>query len=129
MAVTHNTGANGGKVAIGTAIKDAIEGGTGAGVLKLRTAADVTKATLTLATPCGTVNGTSGVLTFDCTPALSDATVASGTVTKALFETNAGADVMECAVGTSGSDINLSNNVFATNDAVQITSLTYTPPA
>ena len=75
MAVSHSTTA---KVSIGTAIKTDVEDGAGAGLLKfLNAGKTATYATLTMATPCGTVSTSTGVLTFDCTPTLSD-TSASG---------------------------------------------------
>lgn len=130
MAVTHSAVASGGKPAIGTAIKNAIEQGAGVGVLRLMNAAKtVTYATMNLATPCGTVNATSGVLTFDCTPSLSDSSASAGTATVGRFTDSNGVVIMECSVAITGADINLSNNVFGAGDAVKISSLTYTPPS
>lgn len=52
------------KVDAHTALRDFIDQGTGAGKLVLYTEADAVLATFTLAVPCGTVNGTTGQLTF-----------------------------------------------------------------
>jgi len=57
------------KVDAHTALRDYIDQGTGAGKLVLYSEADVALATFTLADPCGTVNGTTGQLTFS---AISD---------------------------------------------------------
>lgn len=51
-------------VAAQTSFRDLIDSGTGVGSMKIRSAADVLLATATLADPCGTVNGTTGRLTF-----------------------------------------------------------------
>lgn len=51
-------------VAAQTSFRDLIDSGSGAGAMKIRNAADVLLATATLADPCGTVNGTTGRLTF-----------------------------------------------------------------
>lgn len=47
-----------------TYFRDLIDAGTGAGSIKIRDAADVLLAQIPLADPCGTVNGTTGQLTF-----------------------------------------------------------------
>jgi len=57
------------KVDAHTALRDFIDQGTGAGKLVLYSEADAVLATFTLADPCGTVNGTTGQLTFS---AISD---------------------------------------------------------
>lgn len=51
-------------VAAHTAFRDLIDGGAGAGFIRLRDAADVLLAQVPLSDPCGTVNGTTGRLTF-----------------------------------------------------------------
>lgn len=51
-------------VAAHTAFRDLIDSGAGAGMLRIRNAADALLATVVLADPCGTVNGTTGQLTF-----------------------------------------------------------------
>ena len=51
-------------VAAHTAFRDLIDGGAGAGMLRIRNAADALLATLVLADPCGTINGATGQLTF-----------------------------------------------------------------
>lgn len=130
MAVDH---VQTGLVSIGNAIKDDLEAGgaTTPGFIKLQNSAQTaTYATLTLAHPCGTVNATTGVLTFTTT-SLSDTSCSAGTAVKAGFYAGVGTspEVMNCSVAITGADINLSNNVFEAADSVTITSLTYTPPA
>lgn len=52
------------KIAAHTALKDVIDSGSGAGLIRIRDAADVLLATATLSDPCGSVNGTTGQLTL-----------------------------------------------------------------
>lgn len=51
-------------VAAHTSFRDLIDAGTGAGSIKIRSAADALLATIPLTDPCGTVNATTGQLTF-----------------------------------------------------------------
>lgn len=51
-------------VAAQTSFRNLIDAGASAGAMKIRNAADALLATATLADPCGTVNGTTGRLTF-----------------------------------------------------------------
>lgn len=126
MAVTHASGASGAKYQIGNAILAHIGN---AGKLKFQNAGrTATYATLTMATPIGTVNTTTGVITFDCTT-LEDTSASSGTTTKAVIEQSGGTDVLLCDVAITGSDINLTNNALLSGDTVSMTSLSYTPPS
>ncbi len=52
------------KIAAHAAFRDLIDGGAGAGFVRVRDAADVLLAQVPLNDPCGTVNGTTGQLTF-----------------------------------------------------------------
>lgn len=53
------------------AVADAIDGGAGAGYVEICTTSYASVlATITMADPCGSVS--SGVLTFDCSPAIAD---------------------------------------------------------
>lgn len=49
-------------VAAHTAFRDLIDGGAGAGFVRIRSAADVLLAQVPLSDPCGTVNGATGQL-------------------------------------------------------------------
>ena len=51
-------------VAAHTSFRDLIDGGAGAGFIRIHSAADVLLATINMADPCGTVNGATGRLTF-----------------------------------------------------------------
>lgn len=51
-------------VAAHTALRDVIDSGSGAGFVRIRSAADVLLAQVPLSDPCGTVNGTTGQLTL-----------------------------------------------------------------
>lgn len=53
------------KVAAHTAFRDLIDSGSGPGLVRVRDSADVLLAECTMSDPCGTVNGTTGQLTFD----------------------------------------------------------------
>jgi hypothetical protein len=71
-----------------------------------------------------------GVATADT---ISQGTVAGSanpsTIAVALFRDRANAEIFRCAVGTSGSDINLSSVVVNDDDTIDVTSLTFTVPA
>ena len=51
-------------VAAHTAFRNLIDGGAGAGFVRVRSAADVLLAQIPLTDPCGTINGTTGRLTI-----------------------------------------------------------------
>jgi len=51
-------------IAAHTALRDLIDSGSGAGFVRIRSAADVLLAQVPLSDPCGTVNGTTGQLTL-----------------------------------------------------------------
>lgn len=76
-----------------------------------------------------------GVITLDVTPAVEDTSpAAAGTCVRLGFYANAtatsGAFQFMLGVATSGApDVTMSNNVIATTDTVQISSLTVTVPA
>lgn len=65
-------------VAAQTSFRDLLDSGSGAGLIRVRSATDVLLAEIVLTDPCGTVNGTTGQLTI--TPAGPDTSAnASGT--------------------------------------------------
>ena len=76
-----------------------------------------------------------GVITLDITPAVEDTSPAAGGTCALLgFYANAtatsGASQFMLGVATGGApDVTMSNNVIATTDTVQISSLTVTVPA
>lgn len=77
-------------VAANTSFKDLIDAGAGAGSIKIRDAADVLLATIPLADPCGSVNGTTGQLTLTMN-GRDESADASGTAAYAEFCDVAGA--------------------------------------
>jgi hypothetical protein len=104
-----------------TAVRDAIDAGSGSGKLKLYTSGDVLLATLTLADPCGTVSGSA--LTFSVIASDTSAD-ASGTIAKATITTSADAVVITgLTVGTSSADIIMPSVAVVSGAAVGMTSL------
>lgn len=71
-------------VAAHTAFRDLIDSGIGAGFVRIRDSADVLLAQVPLSDPCGTVNGTTGQLTFSIAGPDTSAD-ASGTAAYAEF--------------------------------------------
>lgn len=113
-----------------TAIKDAIDAGSGAGKLKLYNgtrpatggSATTLLGTLTCSDPCGTV--TSGELTFSAlTPDTS--ADASGTATWARLTTSADAFVADLSVGVTGSgaDLELNTVTIVSGGTISVSSL------
>jgi hypothetical protein len=122
MAVVHVTAV---RTAIAQAVEDAIDADASAGYLQFETSSDVEVATITFDTTAGTV--TNGVLTFSSLPK-SDTNATGGTIAQASIYDGAATKVLECACGTSGSDINLSSLAIGAGDTVTLSSLTYTAP-
>ncbi len=58
----------------------------------------------------------------------SDTSATGGTTTIANLTTSGASEIVECSVGTSGADINLSNNVIGAGDTVSVSALTFTAP-
>lgn len=129
MAVTHSATL---RNTIATAVKDAIDGGAGAGKLVFRLTGTVGSpgtavATLILTDPCGSV--TAEVLTFSSITSDTNATGNASAVAAATLQTSADTVCVHCAVAASGSDINLGGGLtIASGDTVACSSLTYTAP-
>lgn len=109
---------------------DAIDGGTGNGVLVIGTSAlsgaTGVCATITLQKPSATISGR--VLTLSGTPLTANAS-ASCTAAKAELRDSAGTVVVSgFTVGTSGSDINLITTSITSGQPVQVTSGSITHP-
>lgn len=127
MATTHITAL---RTTIATAVRDAIDGGAGAGKLVFRLTGTVSApgtavATLILTDPCGSV--ASGVLTFSAITSDTNATGNASAVAAATLQTSADSVQLHCAVAASGSDINLSGGLtIGSGDTVSCSSLTYT---
>lgn len=130
MSVTHSATL---RNTIATAVRDAIDGGAGAGKLVFRLSGSVSSpgtavATLTLTDPCGSVSGET--LTFSSITSDTNATGNASAVAAATLQTSADTVCIHCAVGSSGSDINMSGGLtVAAGDTVSCSSLTYTAPA
>lgn len=98
----------GGKLVIGTS---ALSGATG--VL----------ATLPLDAASAFGASSNGVITLDCTPALSAVAAADGTAAKAEFRTSADAVIVSgLTVGVGAGDIQLATTTISTGVTVQITA-------
>lgn len=85
-------------VAAHTSFRDLIDSGS-AGILRIRDSADVLLASVPMSDPCGTVNGTTGQLTFSFS---GTGTAAAGTAAYGEFCTSAGVAHLSlpCEAGT-----------------------------
>ena len=116
------------------AIVDLPDAGTAAGALEFKTAAGTSVrangqvCTMTLNNPAFGAAAT-GVATLDVTPSIQDTSADGGTATKAYFYDSANNPYFAGSVGTTATDIIMSNNVIGAGDTVTITSLTVTVPA
>lgn len=72
-------------IAAHTSFRDLIDSGSGAGYVNIRDSADVLLAVCPLDDPCGTVNGTTGQLTFALTAGGDPSANAAGTAAYAEF--------------------------------------------
>jgi hypothetical protein len=122
MSVTYTTAV---KTARMNAVVAQIDGGSGAGKLKIRDASNNVLATLTLADPSGTVSG--AVLTIDADPDLTATAGATGTATNAIITDSDDTDIITgLTVGTSGTDIVLDSTSITSGQTVTITTGTIT---
>lgn len=114
------------------AVVDLVDGGTGAGTLEIKTAASTVAgtneaATVTFADPAF---GNAATGAASLASAMTDDTNATGgTATDFTIFDSAGTDIMQGAVGTSGSDLNLSSTSIGAGDTVSISSFSVTMPA
>jgi len=103
-------------------IVDQLDGGD----LEFQTSGGVEVATLTFGTPAFGA-GASGTATANAIT--SDTSATGGTTARAQLKTSGGTAVVQCAVATSASDINLSSVVIGAGDTVSVSSLTYSAPS
>ena len=110
------------------AFVDAIDGGAGAGIIEIHTAAfGALLATLTFTDPAFGASA-SGTATAS---AITGDTSADATGTAAVFRirTSTPTTQFEGTVSTAGADINFNTVSFTAGDSVDITSMTITMPA
>lgn len=112
------------RTAIANAVKDLIDAGAGAGILRLRAGTDAV-ASVTLGDPCGTV--TDGVLTFSGFPRY-DLSSVGGTVDNAQVLDSDATVVLTLTAGTGAEDVVLDNATIAAGAPVKINLATYTAP-
>lgn len=122
MSVAYNTTVKNARLQV---VADAIDQGSGAGVLQIGTTGMASVlASITLADPCGSVTG--GVLTFDM-PQSDTSADNTGTAAAARIRDSDGTDIVTgLTVGTSGSDINLDSTSITAGQTVTINSATIT---
>src|SRR5210317_481219 len=108
MAVTHEATYRSG---IADYIVDLLDAGT----LELQIAAGTEVATLTFGTPAFGA-ASAGVATANTITSDTNATGNASPVTKAQLKTSGAAAVVNCSVGTSGEDINLSSTTIGAGD-------------
>ena len=119
MAVTHPTAVRNG---LCNYVVDLLDAGSGAGTLVFNTSGDDEVATCTFSDPAFGA-ASSGIATANAIT--SDTNATGGTIAKAVFKDSDATAVVNCAVGTSGSDINMSSVAIGAGDTVAVTSLTY----
>lgn len=113
-------------------VVDLVDAGAGAGKLQIKTSAGTSTfdngkvATLTFSDPAFGA-ASSGVATANAIT--SDTNATAGTAAKAYFYDSSNTPILQCTVGTSGADINLSSVSIGSGDTVAISSLTVTMPA
>lgn len=129
MAITLQTNA---RNAACNGVVDLVDGGTGPGTLEIKTAASTVAgtneaATVTFADPAFG-NAATGVASL--ASAMTDDTSATGgTATDFTVFDSANTAIFQGAVGTSGSDLNLSSTSIGAGDTVSISAFTVTMPA
>lgn len=126
MAVTYSNTAKTNRM---TAVRDTIDGGTGAGVLQIGTTGMATVlAEFTLNDPSGTVSGS--VLTFSGFPKSDTSANATGTAAAARIRDSSGNDVItQLTVGTSAADIILDSVSITAGQTVTLNSASITHAA
>lgn len=122
-AVTHPTSV---RNTLADAVVDLIDAGAGAGTIEFQTSGDVEVATLTYSDPA---YGNAAAGTATANSITSDTNATGGTVAKSIHQDSDSNLVFSTAVGTSGSDINLSSLAVGSGDTVSMSSLTYSAPA
>jgi hypothetical protein len=97
-APTYSTAA---LVAAHTSFRNLIDGGSGPGKIRVRSASDVLLAEVILTDPCGTVNGTTGQLTFTFATQEDAATAGTAAYGEFCDSANVVHLALPCEAGTS----------------------------
>jgi hypothetical protein len=128
MAVTHTTAVRNG---IADYVVDLIDAGTdGKLVIRITGSTAAVPATeVATLTFSATAFGAAAAGVATANAITSDTNATGGTAAFATLEDSAGNVAAHCAVGTSGSDINLSSTTIGAGATVSMSSLTYTAPA
>lgn len=126
MAVTHPTAIRNG---IANHVVDQLDQGSANPTprLILQTSGAAAVATLNMDGTAAFGDAAAGVATANAIA--DDTNTNAGTATQCILTDKDNTTIIQGSVGTSGEDINLSSNVFASGDTARITSLTYTAPA
>ena len=126
MAVTYTTAVKNARM---TAVRDQIDGGSGAGVLQIGTTGMASiLAEITLDDPSGTISG--GVLSLSGFPKSDTSANNTGTAAAARIRDSSGTDVITgLTVGTSGTDIILDSVSITAGQTVTINSASITHAA
>jgi hypothetical protein len=125
MAITYSTAV---KTARMTAVRDQIDGGSGAGKIKIRDGSNVVLAEFTLNDPSGTISG--DTLTFSGFPKSDTSANATGTAANAIITDSADVTIISgLTVGTSATDIILDSVSITSGQTVTLNSATITHAA
>jgi len=122
-AVTHPTSV---RNTVADAVVDLVDAGAGAGTIQFQTSGQVEVATLTYSDPA---YGSAAAGTATANSITSDTNATGGTVAESHHYDSDSTEVFATAVGTSGSDINLSSLSVGSGDTVSMSSLTYSAPS
>jgi hypothetical protein len=120
MAVTYSTAT---KTARMTAVLNQIDGGTGAGKIKIRDSGNTVLVTIILADPSATVSG--DTLTFSGFPKSDTSADATGTAANAIITDSSDVTIISgLTVGTSASDVILDSVSITAGQTVTLNSAT-----
>lgn len=124
MSITHSAAI---RNTVTNAVVDAIDGGSGAGLLVIMNASNIPVATLTFSDPAF---GDSSGGTATAAAITADESAAGGTASKFKVTDSAAVTIFEGTVGVTGSDadIELSNVTIGVGDRVAVSVLTYSAP-
>lgn len=110
-----------------TAVKDAIDAGSGPGVLEIGTTAmALTLASITLGDPCGTVSGDVLTFTMPKSDTSADAGAPDTAAAARIKDSDGNVVVSGLTVSTSGANINLDSTSITAGQTVTINTATLT---